>query len=198
MNTGHRQSGEGKLWRFIAKYGGWRWRGVERRWNLAGAEDRWEMAAAGARKDDGDGGADVVRGKEGRSVWLAATVGGNRVQILCYWYFSRFFWYPYLTWLFLFLTFYFYSLHLITHILHILLRTFSKQARYLSLNAFAFLAAQDALPTQNVTSWLSGNETQQSTSFLVCLGTARTNPADSTLKFKSLCIILLWPSVQLA
>ncbi len=58
--------------------------------------------------------------------------------------------------------------------------------------------AQDASPTQNVTIWHSGNETQQSTHFLLRLGTARTNPTDSTFKFNSLCIIIIWHKLQSA
>ncbi len=68
---------------------------------------------------------------------------------------------------------------------------------YFSLNALVFLA-QDALPTQNVAIWHSGNETQQSAHFLGHLGTARTNPTDSTFKFNHLCITLIWHELQLA
>ncbi len=42
----------------------------------------------------------------------------------------------------------------------------------------------------------SGNETQQSTNCLVCLGTAQSNPTDTP--FNSLCIILILREVQLA
>ncbi len=53
--------------------------------------------------------------------------------------------------------------------------------------------------TQNVTIWHSGNETQQSTNFLLCLGTAQTNSTDSTLKFSSLHNIhISWSSVRFA
>ncbi len=52
--------------------------------------------------------------------------------------------------------------------------------------------AQDVLPTQHVSVWHSGNETRQSTHFLVRSGTARTNPTDSPFEFNSLCIIWIW------
>ena len=41
------------------------------------------------------------------------------------------------------------------------------------------LLHSDALPTQNVGILDPGNATQQSTIFLVLLGTAQTNPVDS-------------------
>ena len=42
-----------------------------------------------------------------------------------------------------------------------------------------FVAAQNNLPTQNVTIRYLGNETQQSTVFVVCLGTTGTKSTDS-------------------
>ena len=46
--------------------------------------------------------------------------------------------------------------------------------------------------------WRPGNQTQQSTIFLLRLGTAQTNPTDSTFEFSSLWIILIWCEIQLA
>ena len=60
-----------------------------------------------------------------------------------------------------------------------------------------FVAAPDALSTQNVSVWRPGNEMQESTIFLVRSRTARTNPTDSTFEFKSLWIILTWCEVLL-
>lgn len=60
------------------------------------------------------------------------------------------------------------------------------------------VAARDALPIQNDHIWRAGNETQLLNTFLVRLWTARTNPTDSTSKFNSLWIILMWCEVQLA
>ncbi len=62
-----------------------------------------------------------------------------------------------------------------------LIVTFSKQACYLSLNAFIFLAVLRTL-YQPKMSQHSENETQQSAHFLVRLGTARTNPTDPPLQ----------------
>ena len=61
-----------------------------------------------------------------------------------------------------------------------------------------FVAARDASPTQHVSIWRPGNETQQSTVFVVRSGTAGTNPADSTFNFNSLWIILTQRELQLA
>ena len=57
-------------------------------------------------------------------------------------------------------------------------------AETLKLSAWIFLflhfvAAQNALPTQYVTSWHLGNETHPSTVFVVCLGTAGAKSTDS-------------------
>ena len=49
--------------------------------------------------------------------------------------------------------------------------------------------ARDVLPTQHVSVWPPGNETQQSTVFVVRSETAGTNPTDSTLNFNSLWVI---------
>ncbi len=54
------------------------------------------------------------------------------------------------------------------------------------------------LPTQNVAVWHSGNATQRLTNSVVHLETARTNLTNSSFKFKSLWIILIWHEVQLA
>ena len=54
-----------------------------------------------------------------------------------------------------------------------------------------FVAARDALPTQHVAIWRPGNETQQSIVFVVRLGSAGTNPTDSTFKFNSFCFIYI-------
>ena len=48
---------------------------------------------------------------------------------------------------------------------------------------FHFVAALDASPTKDVGICRPGNQTQQSVIFVVHLGTAGTDPADSTLKF---------------
>ncbi len=61
-----------------------------------------------------------------------------------------------------------------------------------------FFSTQDTLPTQNIAICHSGNETQQSTHFLVRLRTAWTNPTDSMFRSNSLCIILTGGEVQLA
>ncbi len=57
---------------------------------------------------------------------------------------------------------------------------------------------EESLPTQNVSMRHSGNETQQSTHFLVHSGTTLANPTDSAFKFNNLCIILTWCELQLA
>ncbi len=80
--------------------------------------------------------------------------------------------------------------------MYFLVLTFWKQARYFSFNAFAFLAALRTLDQPRL--WHSENETQQSSYFVVHLGTAQKNPTDSTFKFDSRCSILIWPKVQLA
>ena len=61
-----------------------------------------------------------------------------------------------------------------------------------------FVAAWDSSPTQHVSIWHPGNETQQATIFEVCSGTAGTNPTDSTFNFNSLWILLIWGELQLA
>lgn len=58
---------------------------------------------------------------------------------------------------------------------------------------------KEALPTQNVSIWRSGNKSQQSTTFHGCFGTVETNPADSTCKANSLCSFYVkWSSVMFA
>ena len=60
-----------------------------------------------------------------------------------------------------------------------------------------FVAARDALTTQHVAILRPGNETQQSTVFVVHSGTAGTNLTDSTFTFNSLISInMMWTLVS--
>ena len=60
------------------------------------------------------------------------------------------------------------------------------------IDIFYWNCTPTALPTQNVAIWYPGNATQQSTVFVVHLGTAQTNPTDSTFKFNGLRMTEIW------
>lgn len=84
-------------------------------------------------------------------------------------YLCRYFRYLYSTWVFFFFDNYFYSLHLNTN-------TWTVYCNILCYLSVIFIA----FPTHNAGIWRSGNETQQSTIFPACLGTARANRTEST------------------
>lgn len=75
---------------------------------------------------------------------------------------------------------------------------FPKQTCYFSFKGIwgELLIIYSPLPTQNDNIWRPGNETQQSTVFLVRLGTTWTFPTDSTFEINSRWIVLIWCDAQ--